>query len=62
MKLKLRRVNQRWFVSEAFSDEILTQINLSMPQMAGDTSVSIREGVSESVTDTLEEAGSAIKR
>ena len=44
MKFKLRRVNQRWLVSEAFSDEILTQINLSMPQMTGDTSAIRIEG------------------
>ncbi len=36
MRFKLLRVNERWLVSEAFSDEILAQINLSMPQIAGD--------------------------
>ncbi len=62
MKFKLRRVNQRWLVSEAFSDETLTQINLSMPQMAGDTSVIRSETISESAPATMDEADSSNKK
>ena len=35
MSFKLKRINQRWLVSEAFSDEILNQMISSMSQVLG---------------------------
>ena len=35
MSFKLQRINQRWLVSEAFSDEILNQMISSMSQVLG---------------------------
>ncbi|MFM2219961.1 MAG: hypothetical protein RL240_4279 [Planctomycetota bacterium] len=35
MSFKLQRINQRWLVSEAFSDEILSQMISSMSQVLG---------------------------